>query len=140
MGAIEQSPLELEVLYDDSWLDEMACGAFLLIAVVLMTRPFTEVGVMLRHDVTLLLLLSLLFLLVVVFVVAVVFVGDVAIVFFVVICRWRGCCSCWCCYGSWCCWCCCCFCCCWRRRCFSVAAEDVIVAVSAVLALDRSFP
>lgn len=42
-GAAEQAPLELEVLYDDSWLDEMACGLFLVIALVLMTRPYVEV-------------------------------------------------------------------------------------------------
>lgn len=39
----EQAPLELEVLYDDSWLDEMACGLFLVIALALMTRPYVEV-------------------------------------------------------------------------------------------------
>lgn len=42
-GAAEQAPLELEVLYDDSWLDEMACGLFLVITLVLMTRPYVEV-------------------------------------------------------------------------------------------------
>ena len=42
-GAAEQAPLELEVLYDDSWLDEMACGLFLVVALVLMTRPYVEV-------------------------------------------------------------------------------------------------
>lgn len=43
-GAAEQAPLELEVLYDDSWLDEMACGLFLVIAFGLMTLPYVEVG------------------------------------------------------------------------------------------------
>lgn len=42
-GAAEQAPLELEVHYDDSWLDEMACGLFLVIALALMTRPYVEV-------------------------------------------------------------------------------------------------
>ncbi len=42
-GAAEQPPLELQVLYDDSWLDEMACGLFLVIALGLMTRPYVEV-------------------------------------------------------------------------------------------------
>lgn len=41
--AAEQAPLELEVLYDDSWLDEMACALFLLATLVLMTLPYTEV-------------------------------------------------------------------------------------------------
>lgn len=43
-GAAEQAPLELEVLYDDSWLDEMACGLFLVAALMLMTRPYVEVS------------------------------------------------------------------------------------------------
>ena len=41
--SIDQAPLELEVLYDDSWLDEMACALFFLAALVLMTLPYTEV-------------------------------------------------------------------------------------------------
>lgn len=41
--AAEQAPLELEVLYDDSWLDEMACLLFMLAALALMTLPYTEV-------------------------------------------------------------------------------------------------
>lgn len=44
-AAAEQAPLELEVLYDDSWLDEMACALFLVVALVLMTRPYVEVCV-----------------------------------------------------------------------------------------------
>lgn len=47
----EQSPLELQVLYDDSWLDEVACALFLVLSLALMTRPFTEVrGVMLQDS------------------------------------------------------------------------------------------
>lgn len=42
-GTAEQAPLELEVHYDDSWLDEMACGLFMVVALVLMTRPYSEV-------------------------------------------------------------------------------------------------
>lgn len=38
-------PSMLQVLYDDSWLDEVACILFLVSALVLMTRPYTEVSV-----------------------------------------------------------------------------------------------
>lgn len=49
-GAAEQAPLELEVLYDDSWLDEMACFLFLVFAFGLMTRPYVEVRAGGRSD------------------------------------------------------------------------------------------